>query len=223
MSGRSTLLVVGGGPAGLSAARSYRDAGGTGPVAIVTDEHRMPYQRPPLTKELLRGEATEDDLPLEHESWLSEHEVVADRRPRRRARRRRAPRRRSPADASSRTTSCVLATGAEPTRLPVPGADDPGGPRAAHARPPPRAAAAARPRRVAVVIGSGFIGCEIAASLRIRGHRGRAGLRREPRRTSRGSATRRPRIGALAARSRAWRCTSARPWSGSSGARRARG
>src|SRR6185437_2251975 len=75
MSGRLALLVIGGGPAGLSAARSYREAGGQGPVAIVSDEHRVPYQRPPLTKELLRGDATEDDLPIETESWLSEQEI----------------------------------------------------------------------------------------------------------------------------------------------------
>jgi NADPH-dependent 2,4-dienoyl-CoA reductase/sulfur reductase-like enzyme len=169
MSGRLALLVVGGGPAGLSAARSYRQAGGQGPVAIVADEHRMPYQRPPLTKELLRGESTEEDLPIEHESWLSEHEVslISGRAVA------------LDADGHSVVLSggrelaydqLVLATGAEPTRLPVPGADDP----------------AVRVLRTldhlrelqqrlgrgesAIVIGSGFIGCEIAASLRMRGH-----------------------------------------------------
>jgi NADPH-dependent 2,4-dienoyl-CoA reductase/sulfur reductase-like enzyme len=75
MSDELALLAVGGGPAGLSAARAYRAAGGAGPVAIVTDEHRMPYNRPPLTKELLRGESSEDELPIEPESWLSENDV----------------------------------------------------------------------------------------------------------------------------------------------------
>jgi 3-phenylpropionate/trans-cinnamate dioxygenase ferredoxin reductase subunit len=170
VSGRLALLVVGGGPAGLSAARSYRQAGGQGPVAIVADEHRMPYRRPPLTKELLRGDSTEEDLPIEHESWLCEHEVslISGRAVA------------LDADAHSVVLSggrelkyrqLVLATGAEPTRLPVPGADDP----------------AVRVLRTldhlrelqqrlgrgesAIVIGSGFIGCEIAASLRMRGHR----------------------------------------------------
>ena len=75
MSDEFELLVIGGGPAGLSAARAYRDAGGRGAVAIVTDEHRMPYNRPPLTKELLRGESSEDELPIEAEAWLQEHDV----------------------------------------------------------------------------------------------------------------------------------------------------
>jgi hypothetical protein len=72
------LLMVGGGPAGLAAARAYRAAGGRGAVAIVADEHRVPYNRPPLTKELLRGESSEDELPIEPEAWsnvpaLAEH------------------------------------------------------------------------------------------------------------------------------------------------------
>lgn len=56
MSDGFQLLVLGGGPAGFATVRSYRDAGGTGPVALVSDEGRMPYNRPPLTKELLRGD-----------------------------------------------------------------------------------------------------------------------------------------------------------------------
>ena len=75
MSEPYALLVIGGGPAGLSAARAYRDAGGDGAVAIVADEGRMPYDRPPLTKGLLRGESAEADLPLEDEAWLDEQRV----------------------------------------------------------------------------------------------------------------------------------------------------
>jgi 3-phenylpropionate/trans-cinnamate dioxygenase ferredoxin reductase component len=170
MSDRLSVLVIGGGPAGLAAARSYREAGGQGAVAIVTDEHRMPYQRPPLTKELLRGDSTEDDLPIESESWLSEHGISL------------ISGRAVALDADARSvllsggrelkySQCVLATGAEPTRLPVPGADDPAVRvlrtldhlRELQQRLGPDASA--------IVIGSGFIGCEIAASLRIRGHR----------------------------------------------------
>ncbi len=75
MSDEFAMLVVGGGPAGLSAIRGYRRAGGTGGVAIVCDEERMPYRRPPLTKELLRAEIDESELPLESEAWLVEQSV----------------------------------------------------------------------------------------------------------------------------------------------------
>jgi 3-phenylpropionate/trans-cinnamate dioxygenase ferredoxin reductase subunit len=164
------LLVIGGGPAGLAAARAYRDAGADGAVAIVTDEGRMPYRRPPLTKELLRGESAEAELPLEDEAWLDERgvDLIAGRA--------------VALDADDHRVllsggrelpyvSCLLATGSEPTRLPVPGGDRPWVHvvrTVEHVRQlTARLDGAAR----VVVIGSGFIGCEIASSLRARGHR----------------------------------------------------
>jgi len=163
------LLVVGGGPAGLAAARGYRASGGRGAVAIVTDEHRMPYNRPPLTKELLRGESSEDDLPIEAEGWLQDQDVslVCGRAVSL-----------DPVDRAVslsggrelRYRSCVLATGAEPTRLPVPGADHPAVRvirTLDHVRD---LTARLEDGDALVVIGSGFIGCEIAASLKRRGH-----------------------------------------------------
>jgi 3-phenylpropionate/trans-cinnamate dioxygenase ferredoxin reductase component len=163
------LLVIGGGPAGLAAARSYREAGGEGGVAIVTDEYRMPYRRPPLTKELLRREIAEDELPLEDESWLADRRVslVAGRAVAL------DPERRAVILSGGRTlryVNCLVATGAEPMRLPVPGADDPGVRvlrSLDHLRELEHRLIDGAP---AVVIGSGFIGCEIAASLRQRGH-----------------------------------------------------
>jgi NADPH-dependent 2,4-dienoyl-CoA reductase/sulfur reductase-like enzyme len=162
------LLIIGGGPAGLSAARAYRDAEGQGALAIVTDEQRMPYNRPPLTKELLRGEMSEAELPIEDETWLAEQRVslVSGRAVSL------DPGRHAATLSGGRSltyTSCVLATGAEPVRLPVPGADDPAVRvlrSLDHLRELERRLDASG--RV-VVIGSGFIGCEIAASLRARG------------------------------------------------------
>lgn len=170
MTDRQSLLVIGGGPAGLSAVRAYREAGGQGPVAIVADEHRMPYRRPPLTKELLRGDATEEDLPIERESWLSEHQVSL------------IGGRAVTLDAEARSVilsggrelryrQLVLATGAEPTRLPVAGADDPAV-RVLRTLDDLRELQRRLERgESAIVIGSGFIGCEISASLRMRGLR----------------------------------------------------
>ncbi|MGH2875070.1 MAG: NAD(P)/FAD-dependent oxidoreductase, partial [Solirubrobacteraceae bacterium] len=181
------LLAIGGGAAGFAAARAFREAGGRGPVAIVSDERRMPYRRPPLTKDLLRGELPEARLPLEPEAWLAEHGVslVSGR----------ALSLSLTLDASAsaaagaaagvgagggeltlaggrtlRWRSCVLATGAEPKRLPLPGCDDPAVRVVRTLDDVRELLARLQDAPDVVVIGSGFIGCEIAASLRHRGH-----------------------------------------------------
>ena len=170
MNGSHRLLIVGGGPAGFAAARGYRAAGGERAVAIVADEERAPYERPPLTKGLLRGETTEAELPIENEHWLVDNHVeliggsVADLRlePERTA---------TLVDGRELGFErCLLATGAEPRRLPVPGANHPAVRvlrSLDHVREIQRRLADAAE---AVVVGSGFIGCEAAASLARRGN-----------------------------------------------------
>ena len=59
------LVIVGSGPAGVSAARAYVDAGGPGPVLMLTSDVDHPYERPPLSKELLRGTAEPDPTVLD--------------------------------------------------------------------------------------------------------------------------------------------------------------
>jgi len=164
------FLIVGAGPAGLAAARAYRDAGGDGSVALIGDEGRLPYQRPPLTKDLLRGESSEAELPLEPETWFEDNAVdlIAARAVAL------DPEHRSVLLSGGREVSyggwCLLATGAEPARLPVPGVDHPRV-RVVRTLDHLRELTTALPdAATVVVIGSGFIGCEIAASLRMRGH-----------------------------------------------------
>jgi NADPH-dependent 2,4-dienoyl-CoA reductase/sulfur reductase-like enzyme len=129
---------------------------------MLTPEHDPPYMRPALSKEFLRGET--DDVALDGDGRGIElhlgkaataldpgaHTVTAD-------------------DETFPYDACVVATGAEPSRLPVPGAEHALTLRslasARHLRD--RAAKA----RSATVIGSGFVGCEVAASLAIRGLR----------------------------------------------------
>ena len=163
------LLIVGGGPAGLAAARAYRELEPYGRVAIIANEHLIPYNRPPLTKDLLQGRSDRSDLPIEPEEWFDQNrvELIAGRA--------------VALDARGRTVSlsggrtleyivCLLATGAEPRRPAIPGADHP---RVSVMRTLDdlrRLEDRLSDNAHVAVIGSGFIACEIASSLRIRGH-----------------------------------------------------
>ncbi|MFP5071938.1 NAD(P)/FAD-dependent oxidoreductase [Pseudonocardia nantongensis] len=158
------LLVVGGGPAAHSAAIAYREQGGEGSVLVVSDDDTPPYFRPALTKDHLRGESSEAELLL-----------APDRPDGVEIRTGRTVGTLSPAEYRARlddgTTidyrQCVLATGATPTQLPVPGAENGlylrylADARTLHER--------IGPARSVVVVGSGFIGCEAAVSMVRRG------------------------------------------------------
>lgn len=163
------VVIVGGGPAGLSAARGYRDAGGSGPVVILAAEPHAPYRRPPLTKEFLRGRLPPRELPIEDGRWFRDHGVelrtataVAALRPADRE-----------VDLVGGGTlaygACVLATGSEPVRPPLDGAGLPGVHVIRTRDDAAAIAAASGPGARVVVIGSGFVGAEAAASLAMRG------------------------------------------------------
>jgi 3-phenylpropionate/trans-cinnamate dioxygenase ferredoxin reductase component len=163
------LVVVGGGPAALEAARAYRQAGADGEVVLVSADEHVPYNRPPLSKDFLRGESAEDDLPLEDGDFYRRHDIEVRLRTRAQAL---DTGRRVVVLANGETVgygSCILATGASPKPLPVPGAEGSGVYylRSRHQAIALREAAAVA--RSAVVVGSGFIGCEAAASLARRG------------------------------------------------------
>jgi 3-phenylpropionate/trans-cinnamate dioxygenase ferredoxin reductase subunit len=163
------LVIVGGGPAGFATARAYREAGGRARVTILTSEQYAPYNRPPLTKEFLRGEAPSEDLPLESDGWYGENGVelrlsavvtglIRDNQT-------------VELDDGDELTydACVLATGSEPIRLPVPGADDPEILVMRTVENSRRLQGRIGENSSAVVVGSGFIGCEAAASLALLG------------------------------------------------------
>lgn len=163
------LLVVGGGPAALRAATGYRDHGGHGAVVLVSADDVLPYARPPLSKDYLRGDSEEADAAMEPAATYAERRIdvrlgrtvtALDTRD-------------QVAQVSDSTRiryeSCVLATGAAPRPLPVPGADDPRVMTLRSLASARTLRSAAEQARSAVVVGSGFIGCEAAVSLARRG------------------------------------------------------
>ena len=163
------VLIVGGGPGGLAVARGYREAGGRGTVLLVSADEHPPYARPPLTKDYLRGESEAEDLPLAEEDWYRDNAVEL-RLGTPVTRIDAAQQQAELSDGSTvRDRRLALATGSSPSPLPIPGADLPGlvYVRDRHSGEALRGLAAAGGR--VVVIGSGFIGCEAAASLSRRG------------------------------------------------------
>ncbi len=165
------VVIVGAGAAGNAAAETLRQDGYAGPITLIGAETSTPVDRPNLSKDYLAGTALEEWMPLRDEAFYAERDIELmlggrvtsiDT----------AGRRVALADGSTRAyDALLLATGAEPVRLTIPGADAPhvhtlrtlADSRAIIAR------ATARPRARAVVVGASFIGLEVAASLRTRG------------------------------------------------------
>lgn len=163
------VVIVGGGPAGLAAAHELREEGYAGSLVIVAEEAVAPYDRPNLSKDYLAGSAPEDWLPLRPPAYFEDRRI--ELRLGTRARAIDLARRLVSLDHGEplRFDALLLATGAEPIRLSVDGAERPhvhylrslADSRALIA------AVAGAPR--VVVIGASFIGLEVAAALRARG------------------------------------------------------
>jgi NADPH-dependent 2,4-dienoyl-CoA reductase/sulfur reductase-like enzyme/nitrite reductase/ring-hydroxylating ferredoxin subunit len=164
-----SVVIVGGGAAGLAAADMLRREGYSGPVTMVSADDVAPYDRPNVSKDYLAGTAPEAWMPLRDAQYyvdrqidlvLNEQVTAID------------PTRRVVRLASSREIdygALLLATGADPIRLPIPAT---AGARIFTLRTlaDARAIIAAMAQtRTAVVVGSSFIGLEVAASLRARG------------------------------------------------------
>ncbi|HEY2715473.1 MAG TPA: FAD-dependent oxidoreductase [Solirubrobacterales bacterium] len=157
------IAIVGGGPAAHAAAAAYREAGGTLPLRILSREHELPYERPPLTKEYLRGEMSRADLLVDRAAWYREREVEVELGAEVTELDLAAGKARAAGDRAWSFERCLLATGARPLAPDVPGADGP------DVRLVRTIADSDQLRGLAasavLVVGSGFIGCEAAASL----------------------------------------------------------
>jgi 3-phenylpropionate/trans-cinnamate dioxygenase ferredoxin reductase subunit len=160
------VVIVGAGLAGAKAAETLRAEGFDGRLLLLGEEAERPYERPPLSKDYLRGEADRDSLHVHPQDFYATHEIEL-----------RTTTRVGSITPSSRQLELtsgerigydrlLLATGAAPRRLRVPGAEL-AGVRYLRTRQDADglATAAARAAHV-VVVGTGWIGSEAAASLR---------------------------------------------------------
>src|SRR5579875_2175912 len=165
------ILIIGGGLAGGSAAATLREEGFRGPVVLIGREPGVPFGRPPLSKTYLRSEEDLTGWYVRPAGWYADHDVelrtgvtVAAVDPAAHA---------VTLDSGEelRYRKVLIATGGRNRRLAVPGAGLPG---IHYLRTVAECDAIKRqavPGRRAVVVGMGFIGCEVAASLRQLGGR----------------------------------------------------
>jgi NADPH-dependent 2,4-dienoyl-CoA reductase/sulfur reductase-like enzyme/nitrite reductase/ring-hydroxylating ferredoxin subunit len=165
----SSSVIIGGGAAGVAAAEMLRRERYEGPVTMISADADPPVDRPNLSKDYLAGEAEDDWIPLWPESFYAEQriELLLNRRVSSIDTNRRVVRLE---DGSERAYGALLlATGAEPVRLNIPGAD---GDRVLLLRTFADSRAIVERTKNAshvVVVGASFIGLEVAASLRARG------------------------------------------------------
>ena len=163
-----TLVVVGASLAGAKAAEGARTAGFDGRVVLVGDEHALPYERPPLSKAVLRGEAAPETTRVHDDGFYADHdiELLTGRTVEGLDLRSDERRARLDGNESLPFTTAVLATGAEPRRLDVPGADLGGVHYLRDLGDAGRLGDAIRNAGRVAVIGAGWIGSEVAASAR---------------------------------------------------------
>jgi len=169
MAAEQTFVIVGGGMAGAKAAETLREEGFDGRIVLIGAESLRPYERPPLSKDYLRGETEQEKVHVHSEAYYGEHDI--DLRLGREVSRLDTGSREATLDDGEtlRYDRLLLATGAEPRRLPIPGADLDG---VLYLRTVPdsdRIRERLDRGGSLVVVGAGWIGAEVAASARQRG------------------------------------------------------
>jgi 3-phenylpropionate/trans-cinnamate dioxygenase ferredoxin reductase component len=164
-----THVIAGAGLAGAKAAEALRSEGFEGRIVLVGDEPEAPYERPPLSKDYLRGESPREQARVHEHGFYAEHDIelltgttVTD------------------LNAAARDVTLstgerlgydrlLLATGSEPRRLSVPGAELDGVHHLRTFADSDAIAAGLQRGARAVIAGGGWIGMEVAASARQKG------------------------------------------------------
>ena len=163
------IVIVGGGAAGFAAAQMLRREGFGGSLALLSSDKAPPYDRPNLSKDYLAGKAPEDWIPLRKIAFYAKNGIdlhlnasVTAIDP--------AARQVSLSDGRSfGFDKLLIATGAEPVRLSIPGADRPHVHTLRSLADSHAIIAATELAHQAVILGASFIGLEVAAALRARG------------------------------------------------------
>jgi 3-phenylpropionate/trans-cinnamate dioxygenase ferredoxin reductase subunit len=160
------IVIVGGGLAGVRAAEGARDGGHEGPITVVAAEHGAPYDRPPLSKGLLAGTSEIDEITLHGPEWFAEHDI--ELRTDTRVALIDAERQLAVIDESDQIpyTELILATGSSPNRLDIEGSHLSlvGALRTIEDSIVIRSLF--EQQKKVVIVGSGWIGTEIAAAAR---------------------------------------------------------
>ena len=159
------LVIIGGGIAGGNAAATLREEGFGGPVVLISREPGVPFGRPPLSKTYLRSEEALDDWYVRPPGWYAHHDIEL-----------RTGTTAVAVDPAAHTVTLqsgaelgyqrlLIATGGRNRQLRIPGADLPGIHYLRTVAECDAIKGEAAPGRRAVIVGMGFIGCEVAASL----------------------------------------------------------
>jgi NADPH-dependent 2,4-dienoyl-CoA reductase/sulfur reductase-like enzyme/nitrite reductase/ring-hydroxylating ferredoxin subunit len=162
------VVIVGGGAAGFAAAEMLRREGFDGSLTLISSDDAPPYDRPNCSKDYLAGNAPEEWMPLRPDDYYQQQSIDLQLRAEVREIN---PQARQVTLADGRGIpfdKLLLATGAEPVRLNIPGADQPHVHLLRSLSDSRAIIANAKSARRAVVIGASFIGLEVAAALRVR-------------------------------------------------------
>jgi 3-phenylpropionate/trans-cinnamate dioxygenase ferredoxin reductase subunit len=169
MTTSSTFVIVGGGLAGAKAAEALRDNDFDGHVVLFAAEAHLPYERPPLSKEYLAGKKTLDDFTVLPSAWYRDHHIelqlgtsVSSIDPQ-------GHRVALPDDSTVAYDKLLLATGSDPRRPRIPGADRRGVHYLRTIDDADALNSVLTEGSSLAIVGGGWIGLEVAAGARNRG------------------------------------------------------